>query len=58
MEYKVLKSWHKPGFDPGDLEKTLNEHAADGWRVVSTFQAVSWWSWRVPVVVVLQRSSA
>jgi hypothetical protein len=27
--------------DAASLERDLNSHAAEGWRVVSTFQAIS-----------------
>ena len=38
MEYKVLSG----PFNVGQLERDLNRHAAQGWRVVGTFQAISW----------------
>jgi hypothetical protein len=52
MEYKVLNGSH----DATSLERELNSHAAEGWRVVSSFQAVSWWSSRTPRVIVLERA--
>jgi hypothetical protein len=48
MEYKVL-----PGkLDPENLEHTLNSHAAEGWRVVSTFPVSSPWSLSTSKVMV------
>ncbi len=37
MEYKVLSG----PFTAGKLERDLNSHAAEGWRVAGTFQAIS-----------------
>jgi hypothetical protein len=52
MEYKVLSG----AFNAGKLERDLNAHAAEGWRVVGTFQAVSWVKSRTPTVIVLERA--
>ena len=38
MEYKVFGG----SFDPETLERDLNRHAAEGWRVIGTSQAISW----------------
>jgi hypothetical protein len=54
MEYKVLSE----SFRPEDLERELNRLAADGWRVTSTFQAISWWRWKTPWTIVLERARA
>ena len=44
MEYKVLSG----PFNAGELERDLNGHAAEGWRVAGTFQAISWIKSRTP----------
>jgi hypothetical protein len=54
MEYKVLSG----SFKPEKLEQSLNGYAAEGWRVVSTFQAISWMRSRTPTVIVLERTGA
>ena len=36
MEYKVIGG----SFNPDSLERAINNLAAEGWRVVSAFQAV------------------
>ena len=54
MEYKVIGG----SFSPESLERAINNLAAEGWRVVSGFQAVSWWRWRCPWTIVLERTSA
>jgi hypothetical protein len=54
MEYKVLSG----PFNPGKLESDLNRHAAERWRVASTFQALSWMKSRTPTVIVLERPRA
>ena len=51
MEYKVLSG----SFNVGKLERDLNGHAAEGWRVVGMFQAISWMKSRTPTVIVLAR---
>ena len=41
-KYKVISQrdkWFSGTFDPARLESILNEHAADGWRVVSMASA-------------------
>jgi hypothetical protein len=54
MEYKVLSG----PFNAGKLESDLNGHAAEGWRVAGTFQAISWIKSRTPTVIVLERARA
>jgi len=54
MEYKVLRG----PFNAGELERDLNGHAAEGWRVAGTFQAISWMKSRTPTVIVLERARA
>jgi len=54
MEYKVLSG----PFNAGQLERDLNSHAAQGWRVAGTFQAISWMKSRTPTVIVLERARA
>jgi hypothetical protein len=54
MEYKVLSG----PFNAGELERDLNGHAAEGWRVAGTFQAISWMKSRTPTVIVLERARA
>jgi hypothetical protein len=54
MEYKVLSG----PFNAGELERDLNRHAAEGWRVAGTFQAISWMKSRTPTVIVLERARA
>ena len=52
MEYKVIGG----SFSPESLERALNNLAGEGWRVVSAFQAISWWRWRTPWTIVLERT--
>jgi hypothetical protein len=52
MEYKVISG----SFNPEKLERSINSYAAEGWRVVSTFQAISWWSSKAPRMIVLERT--
>jgi hypothetical protein len=54
MEYKVLSE----PFNAGKLERDLNRYAAEGWRVVGTFQAISWMKSRTPTAIVLERARA
>ncbi len=54
MEYKVISG----SFNAEKLERDVNSHAAEGWRVVSTFQAISWMRSRTPTVIVLERTGA
>ena len=54
MEYEVLSG----PFNAGQLESDLNGHAAEGWRVVDTFQAFSWMKSRTSTVIVLERARA
>lgn len=54
VEYKVLSG----PFNPVKLEGDLNSHAAEGWRVAGTFQALSWMKSRTPTVILLERATA
>ena len=54
MEYKVLSG----SFDAESLERALNSHAAEGWRVVSAFQAISGRTWKFHRMIVLERTRA
>ena len=54
MEYKVLSG----RFNAGELERDLNGHAAEGWRVAGTFQAIGWMKPGTPTVIVLERARA
>ena len=45
-------------FTAGELESDLNGHAAEGWRVAGTFQAISWTKPGTPTVIVLERARA
>ena len=54
MEYKVLSG----PFNASCLESDLNRHAAEGWRVVGTFQAISWMKSKTPTVILLERARA
>ena len=54
MEYKVLSQRGAPGkSSPEKLEHELNSHAAEGWRVVSTFPVGSPWSLSTSQVMIL-----
>jgi hypothetical protein len=56
VEYKVLtkqdRRWSGK-FSPENLEHTLNSHAAEGWRVVSSLSVTSPWSLSTSQVMVL-----
>jgi hypothetical protein len=54
MEYKVISE----SFTPERLERAINNLAAEGWRVVSVFQSFSWWRWRCPWTIILERARA
>jgi hypothetical protein len=54
MEYKVLSG----PFKAGKPERDLNGHAAEGWRVAGTFQAISWTKPGTPTMIVLERARA
>ncbi len=54
MEYKVIGG----SFSPESLERAINNLAAEGWRVVSAFQAASWRRSRCPWTLLLERTSA
>jgi len=61
MEYKVLSQqdprWNGK-FSPENLEHALNDYAADGWRVVTSFPVTSWWTLSTSqVMIVLERQS-
>ena len=61
MEYKVLtkedRRWSGK-FSPESLEHMLNSHAAEGWRVVSSFPVASAWSISTSqVMIVLERET-
>lgn len=62
MQYKVLSERDHVifgSFDPESLERALNSHAADGWRVVSAFTAASVWkSLKSEIMIVLERATA
>jgi hypothetical protein len=53
VEYKVLSG----PFNAVKLESDLNSHAAEGWRVTGTFQALSWMKSRTPTVILLERAT-
>ena len=55
MEYKVLSGPFNAGQAP---KRPANGHAAEGWRVAGTFQAISWMKSRTPTVIVLERAKA
>ena len=61
MEYKVLTerdATFAGGFKPENLEATLNRYAAEGWRLVTGFQAASVWKTsKTEIVFVLERDS-
>ena len=57
MQYKVLThtgSRFTGKFKAKDLERVLNDHALEGWRVVD----MTWKSMSSEVVVVLERDAA
>jgi hypothetical protein len=54
MEYKVLSG----PFTAGEPGRDLNGHAAGGWRVAGTFQAISWTKPGTPTVIVPERVRA
>ena len=53
MEYKVLSQRGTAKFSPEDLEHALNSHAAEGWRVVSSFTVSSVWTLSTSQIMVL-----
>lgn len=61
-EYKVIAqrdARFAGTFDTDALEQALNEHAADGWRLVEGFLAASVWkSAKAEMVFVLERAGA
>ena len=54
MEYKVTGG----SFSPAASNGPSTTWPAKGWRVVSAVQAVSWWRWRCPGTIVLERTKA
>ncbi|MDQ3661767.1 MAG: DUF4177 domain-containing protein [Actinomycetota bacterium] len=45
-------------FPPEKLEKVLNEHAAEGWKLVSSYQAQNIWkSPKGKIVLILERTT-
>jgi hypothetical protein len=59
LEYKVLTqrdARFSGAFDPDALERELNAHAAEGWRLAEGFVASSLWkSVKSEIVVILER---
>jgi hypothetical protein len=53
MEYKVLSQRGTGKFSPENLERELNSHAAEGWRVVSSFPVSSVWTLSTSQIMVL-----
>ena len=62
FEYKIVTQRDKTftgAFDAEALERTLNEHGADGWRLAEGFTAASLWkSMRADIVLILERAKA
>lgn len=60
-EYKVLTERDavlSGTFAPEKLEKILNEHAADRWKLVSSYQAQNVWkSSKGNIVLILERTT-
>lgn len=60
-EYKVLTERDAPlrgDFRPQRLESVLNEHAADGWRLVSSYQTHNVWKTpKANIVLILERTN-
>jgi hypothetical protein len=60
-EYKVLTEQDAPirgNFSPERLEKLLNEHAAEGWRLVSSYQTQSVWkTFKADIILILERTN-
>ena len=60
FEYKVLTQRDKAlsgAFDTDALEQTLNEYAADGWRLAEGFTVASLWkSMKTEIVLILERA--
>ncbi|MGH2788393.1 MAG: DUF4177 domain-containing protein [Actinomycetota bacterium] len=48
-----------PGhFQSGKIEKLLNDHAAEGWRLVSSYQTQSVWkTFKANIILILERTS-
>jgi phosphoenolpyruvate carboxylase len=61
-EYKVLTEGDAPfrgNFSPERLENVLNEYAADGWRLASSFQTQNIWKTiKTNIVLILERSKS
>ncbi len=62
FEYKVLTerdAKFSGKFDLNALEGTLNDYAADGWRLVESFIASNLWkSSKAEMVMILERARA
>jgi hypothetical protein len=60
FENKILTQRDKTftgAFDAEALERTLNEHGADGWRLAEGFMAASLWkTMRAEIVLILERA--
>jgi len=60
FEYKVLTerdSRFSGKFDLDALEVTLNDYAAEGWRLVESFLAANLWkSSKAEIVMILERA--
>jgi hypothetical protein len=45
-------------FSPERLEKLLNEQAAEGWRLVSSYQTQSVWkTFKADIILILERTN-
>lgn len=62
MEYKVITQRDgvfSGSFDADSLEQTLNDFAAEGWRVVSSFTTASIWkSVKSEIMIVMERKTS
>jgi hypothetical protein len=60
-EYKVLTDHDKRfsgNFDGDALETTLNQHAADGWRLTNSAVAHNLFLWTSQLLLILERQAA
>ena len=59
FEYRVITERDKVfsgAFDPEALERVLNEHAHEGWRLAEGFMAASVWkSAKAEILLILER---
>ncbi len=59
FEYRVITERDKVfsgAFDPESLERVLNEHAREGWRVVEGFMASNVWKTvKAEILFILER---